>query len=155
MRKIMFIIPGTPKGKGRPKFARRGNFVTAYTPKETASYENLVKLIFLEAAAKYGWKKPERDVPLCLTVITYSAIPASWSKKKQMSALHDVRKPDADNVGKVIQDALNSIAFEDDCSIADLHVMKRFVNVLHSDPCAVCELAMMDAGGMPAVDVER
>lgn len=37
-----FVVPGEPVGKGRPKFARRGNFVTAYTPEKTASYENLV-----------------------------------------------------------------------------------------------------------------
>jgi len=41
---IAFVIPGTPVGKGRPKFARRGNFVSTYTPEKTASYENLVRV---------------------------------------------------------------------------------------------------------------
>ena len=44
MSAVTFTVPGTPVGKGRPKFARRGNFTVAYTPEKTASYENLVKI---------------------------------------------------------------------------------------------------------------
>ena len=42
MRK--FEVMGTPVAKGRPKFARRGNFVSTYTPEKTVNYENLVQL---------------------------------------------------------------------------------------------------------------
>ena len=43
---MRFIIYGQPKAKGRPRFARRGNYVATYTPKETLNYENLVKVSF-------------------------------------------------------------------------------------------------------------
>jgi Holliday junction resolvase RusA-like endonuclease len=46
---ISFTIPGEPVAKGRAKFARRGNFVTTYTPDKTARYENLVKLAAQQA----------------------------------------------------------------------------------------------------------
>ena len=45
---LFFTVEGTPVGKGRPKFARRGNFVTAYTPTKTRTYESLIA----EAAKK-------------------------------------------------------------------------------------------------------
>ena len=39
---VRFTVDGVPVGKGRPKFARRGNFVTAYTPTKTKTYEQQV-----------------------------------------------------------------------------------------------------------------
>ena len=50
MKQIRFTIPGQPFGKQRPKFSRAGAYVKTYTPKETTSYENLVKLFYNEAA---------------------------------------------------------------------------------------------------------
>ena len=46
---IQFVVPGQPVAKGRAKAARRGNFITMYTPEKTASYENLVKVKAEEA----------------------------------------------------------------------------------------------------------
>jgi hypothetical protein len=53
-RMIAFTIPGQPVAKGRPKFARRGAHVVAYTPAKTASYENLVKLAADDRHARYA-----------------------------------------------------------------------------------------------------
>ena len=52
MKQIRFTIPGQPFGKQRPKFSRAGAYVKTYTPKETTSYENLVKLFYNEAAER-------------------------------------------------------------------------------------------------------
>ena len=49
--RVCFTVPGAPVPKGRPKFARRGKFVTTYTPAATASYENLVKVTAQQAMA--------------------------------------------------------------------------------------------------------
>ena len=54
MKQIRFTIPGQPFGKQRPKFSRAGAYVKTYTPKETTSYENLVKLFYNEAAKGPG-----------------------------------------------------------------------------------------------------
>lgn len=40
------VIKGEPVGKGRPKFARQGNYVKTYTPEKTVEYENLIKNLF-------------------------------------------------------------------------------------------------------------
>lgn len=130
MPSISFIIPGLPKGKGRPKFARMGNFVKTYTPKDTVNYENLVKMMFLDSASKTGWTKPDREEPLACRITCLFPKPQSWSKKKALSAIKHTKKPDCDNIGKVILDALNAIAFEDDSQVSMLHVEK-----VYSDAC--------------------
>jgi Holliday junction resolvase RusA-like endonuclease len=123
---ISFSVPGTPVGKGRPKFARRGNFVTTYTPEKTASYENLVKL---HAGSAMKAQQPISFAVCC--VINIEVIPpSSWSNKKRMAALcGDTRptsKPDLDNVAKGIFDAMNGIVWLDDKQVVEMVVRKRY-----------------------------
>ena len=44
---IEFVIPGEPRGKGRPRFSKSGH---AYTPSETVAYEKLVRACWYKAA---------------------------------------------------------------------------------------------------------
>lgn len=123
---VAFVIPGTPVGKGRPKFARRGNFVTTYTPEKTASYENLVKVKAQEAMSG----RPMIEGPVAVQIALHVTPPASWSQKKQRAALEGAvfptSKPDADNCIKGIFDAMNEIVFRDDKQVVDLVVSKRY-----------------------------
>ena len=123
---IVFTVPGTPVGKGRPKFARRCKFVTTYTPEKTVNYENLVKIA---ASQSMGTRPPidgAVDVELSLFVIP----PASWSNKKRTQALaggiRPTSKPDIDNVLKGIADACNGIVWLDDKQIVDCRISKRY-----------------------------
>lgn len=122
------MIPGTPVGKGRPKFARRGAFVTTYTPEKTASYENLVKVKAEEAMQG----RAIIDGAVAVTIALFVTPPASWSKKKQRDALDHATmptsKPDVDNVIKGIFDAMNDIVFRDDKQVVDLSVQKRYAD---------------------------
>ena len=121
----IFLIPGPVKGKGRPRFATRGKFAVAYTDKRTASYENLVKLCYRE---KYGSAAPyEAGVPLMVKIRACFPIPASWPKKRKAAAFWHTGKPDGDNIGKIVCDALNGIAWHDDGQVAVLDVQKRYV----------------------------
>ena len=58
------------------------------------------------------------------------AIPVSWPKKKQASALdgtlRPTGKPDLDNVAKLLADALNGILWHDDSQIVALEVEKHY-----------------------------
>lgn len=123
---VEFVIPGPPVGKGRPKFARRGKFVTAYTPDKTASYENLVKM----SAAEAMNGQELIDGPVQVSVWLWVTPPASWSLKKQRDALGHLifptTKPDIDNVIKGIFDAMNEIVWKDDKQVIDLAVFKRY-----------------------------
>ena len=125
--KVRFEIPGEPKGKGRPRFSNAGKYVKTYTPKETASYENLVRLEY--QAQCRGFKFGDGDC-LDMRITAYYGIPKSVSKKKRAEMLsHRIRptkKPDADNVVKIIADSLNAIAYKDDTQVVDCMVRKFF-----------------------------
>ena len=124
--KITFTVPGAPVGKGRPKFARRGNFVSTYTPEKTASYENLVKVKAEEAMQG----NQIIDGPAYVQILLFVAPPNSWSMKKKQEAvdgkIFPTSKPDIDNVIKGIFDAMNEIVWRDDKQVVCLSVVKSF-----------------------------
>lgn len=125
--KCKFVIPGVPKGKGRPKFARRGNYVKTYTPEETVIYENLVTTEYERQCQRMRF--PD-NAPLDMRLFVYYPIPKSTSKKKRTAMLeHEIRptkKPDADNILKIIADSLNEVAYQDDKQIVDTMVRKFY-----------------------------
>lgn len=127
MKSIRFSIPGQPMGKQRPRVVHNGSFSQAFTPKETVSYENLVRVMYREAAR--GKRFTDEDM-LDVRVIAYYSIPKSTSKKKRKMMLeHKIRpgkKPDWDNIGKIICDSLNTVAYSDDSSIVDAQVRKFY-----------------------------
>ena len=130
---MKFTIPGAPCGKGRPRFARRGQFTRAYTPAKTANYENLVVLEFQNAGGTYLGDK----VPVKVRIDAYYEIPKSTSKKtfREMVAnlVFPTKKPDWDNIGKIVCDALNGIAYKDDAQIVDGHVVKHYSEVPYTE----------------------
>lgn len=119
----IFRVMGEPKGKGRPRFSRKTG--RAFTPKDTASYENLVRLAFCEA---YPDHKPIEGA-VGLTVMAYFPIPQSWSKKKKALAAEEkvakVTKPDLDNVVKAVSDGL-AVAWKDDAQIIRIQAYKEY-----------------------------
>lgn len=119
-------IYGEPQGKGRPRFSTVCGHAKTRTPDQTVIYENLVKT---EYRNQSGVRFPD-DAMLDVRVIAYYTIPKSISKKKRQAMLdHKVRptkKPDFDNIGKVICDSLNGIAYRDDAQIVDAQVRKFY-----------------------------
>lgn len=112
--------------KGRPKFARRGAHVVAYTPAATVSYENLVKM-----AATLAMRGVEPTAgPVALSVRLNMQIPASWSKKRRSLAaaglIAATKKPDADNVLKGIKDGCNGIIWRDDAQVVRIVLEKQY-----------------------------
>lgn len=126
MSEVSFTIPGTPVAKGRPRFARRGNYVTAYTPKKTANYESLVRIYATQAMQGVAVIAGAVSVTICLYVVP----PASWSKTKRIDALSGVifptSKPDWDNYGKILCDGCNGIVWVDDSQVVEAKVRKMY-----------------------------
>ena len=123
---ITFTIPGPAVGKGRPKAARRGNFITMYTPEKTASYESMVKVLAQDAMNG----EPPTKSPCTLIMTIEVSVPASWSDKKTKLALSGLifptTKPDLDNVLKTVCDAMNGIAYDDDKQIVYCIIRKNY-----------------------------
>lgn len=123
--RINFTVMGEPKGKGRPRFCR--NTGHAITPKDTVNYETLVKMEYTQACGELMF--PDAAM-LDMRIKAYYSIPKSASKKRHAAMLSgDIRptkKPDMDNVIKIIADSLNKIAYRDDTQIVDCQVRKFY-----------------------------
>lgn len=122
--KYEFEVPGKITGKGRP----RVNTTTAiaYTPTKTKEYEELVKQYFI---IKNRGVKP-LEGRISVTIKAYFGIPKNASKKQREEMLNNnispVKKPDIDNIAKIILDALNKLAFNDDNQIIKLSIEKIY-----------------------------
>ena len=128
-----FIIPGKPQGKARartfynPKLGR----TQSITPEKTVLYENLIISCFKAQNSKdgksIGWFKKE---PLEVEIEANYPIPKSTTKKIYAEILEGkikpTKKPDADNIAKVVCDALNGIAYTDDTQITHLTISKHY-----------------------------
>lgn len=125
--KVKFVVPGEPKGKGRPRVENRHGKSIARTPEDTVVYENLVKTVYYQQCQRAQFPK---GTPLEVRVMAYYSIPQSESKKRQaMMESHQIRpmkKPDVDNVVKIILDSLNKIAYHDDAQVVDCMFRKFY-----------------------------
>lgn len=122
----VFHVAGAAIGKGRPRFARRGAHVVAYTPEKTKTYEAQIRSAALEAMA--GNQVVIGAVHV--DIVIHVEPPASWSKNRRAEAFADVvypmGKPDIDNVTKGILDAMNGIVYADDKQVVQMTVVKRY-----------------------------
>ena len=133
MIQIDFTVPGQPRGKGRPRFARRGNFVTTYTDAATTTYEDQIRFYALRAMGGY---KP-LTTALEAFIHVRLPVPQSYSKKRTEACLSGLerpsKKPDWDNVAKSICDGMESIIFVCDSQIVECHVRKVYAEVAGVD----------------------
>lgn len=126
MTEIIFTVPGQPVAKGRPKVARRGKFLTHYTPEKTVNYEGLVAHVAMLAMGARGLFTGAVAVDLDIRV----PIPASWSMKRKAAAVRGevgaTKKPDIDNVEKAIFDGMNGVVWKDDVQAVQVSKRKRY-----------------------------
>lgn len=121
---VDFYIEGNPRGKERPRSRRFKNFITTYTPKNTALYEKKVKETYQNSVGNITLTGP-----LEASIVAVFSPPKSISKKKRQELLEEgfyTKKPDCDNVEKIIFDALNSLAYNDDSQICNTITKKRY-----------------------------
>lgn len=136
MNEVKFTIYGEPKGKGRPRVSLRRYkgkdgeeraFSKAYTPKDTVTYENLVKTEYSVQCGDFIF--PDGAMLDC-RIIAYYGMPKSTSKKKRelmlAGKIRPTKKPDFDNLAKIICDSLNKIAYRDDSQVVDGQVRKFY-----------------------------
>lgn len=144
---IKLEIQGEPMGKQRPKIVAFGNtkYPHAYTPKETVQYESHVVFNAKQELERMGFDK--NVVPFChdeeiwATIVAYYPITKAHYKYHKKTNTTDLdregvlmldgkknptKKPDCDNIAKIILDALNGILYPDDSQITMLLVSKRY-----------------------------
>lgn len=111
-KRYSFTIMGKPFAKQRPRYSRVSG--TAFTPKETVSFERHVGTI-----ANTVFPAP-LEGPVKVTIYAVFEPAKSWSKKKRAAHMgqYHTQKPDLDNIEKAVLDGLNRIAFKDDSQVA-------------------------------------
>lgn len=116
----MVVVEGKIKAKARPRFNTKTGH--AVTPKDTVTYENWVKVCYQQQVGSH------LDGPIKARINIYYKVPKSYTKKRikdiREGLEYPCKKPDADNVAKIILDSLNKIAFDDDSQVVELIVSK-------------------------------
>ena len=112
---MKFAVYGTVRGQARPRFTKRGH---TYQLKADRDYKELIKQSFIEAN-----QNPPLKSPVWLYIDVFRELPSSRPKK--INDEPDIYKPDGDNIGKIVLDALNGLAYEDDKQVTMLMVRKH------------------------------
>ncbi len=116
---VKVVVMRKPQGKQRPRFGRH-----AYTPEETKTAERVIAWYY---KAQAGGRKFETPV---VTIKAVFEPPLSASKKTREAMLagrlRPKVKPDWDNIGKLVCDALNGIAYKDDKDVVEATVIKVY-----------------------------
>lgn len=118
----MIVVEGKIKGKARPRFNTKTG--RTFTPGDTVSYENWVRINYKDQFGEY------LEGSIRARIIVYYKVPKSYPKKRIQAIREGLeqpqKKPDADNIAKIILDSLNKIAFDDDSQVVELIVIKRY-----------------------------
>lgn len=126
MKSYTFEVTGEIVGKARPRM----NTYTgkAYTPTKTKNYEYLVKQSFL---LKYQ-NAEVLEGRASVSILALFQVPKSTSKKNSEKMLNKqispTKKPDIDNIAKIVLDALNKLAYKDDTQVVDLNIAKAYAD---------------------------
>lgn len=117
---LRFTVPGAPV----PWQRARQNGKRFFTDPKVQAYKDEVAI-----RAKAAGAKPFES-PCTLVITAVMPIPTSWSARRRQEALegqikHTV-KPDWDNLGKGISDALNGVAWKDDSQVYWSNVRKTY-----------------------------
>lgn len=119
-------MEGKPQGKARPRFSQKSH--TAYTPKNTVDYEKRIRRAFTECQGE--WQKLPSDCYAFVKIQAQYPIPQSLSKRKKREAIAGLimptTKPDGDNILKVVLDALNGLAYDDDKQVVKMGIIKVY-----------------------------
>ena len=118
---IRFTIPGQPLGKGGLSF----------TTASSLGYENQVKDACIE---KCEQRQADYAGPVAVDITAFYPFSSSYPKKKQEQirpGARPTKKPDLDNIAKIILDALNHVAWQDDKQVVCMILTKNYAAV----PC--------------------
>lgn len=136
MRPVQFTILDQPVAWQRAGLGRGGRH---FTRPETREWEELVGWYGRQAMAG----RELLTGPVELLVVFQLPIPASWPQWKRALAAEGkvacTAKPDWDNLGKGVSDALNGVVWADDAQVVDAFTRKRY-----GDPCAIVYVKPLD-----------
>jgi Holliday junction resolvase RusA-like endonuclease len=134
-------IPGNPAGKGRPRFAgpKLGRKARTYTPGKTKRWEHAAAQVM-----SFMWRHPALTGPVAIRVTAVLDRPKRLLRKSSPPGrIYATKKPDWDNVGKIVSDALQlANVLRDDAIVVDGRTVK-FYRALDEEPHVLVELEVL------------
>lgn len=134
-----FTVPGDAVPSRRRTHIIAGH-VGSHQTRETVQYRNIVRITANEAVVRLGLPCPWSG-PVALEWTWYRLPPASMSRRRRLLALADkiqpTKRPDLDNIAKVVQDALTGIVYVDDAQICTTTMTKCYGDVPRLEVCVV------------------
>lgn len=119
MKRISFFVHCEPVPQPRAKVSTRGGFARAYVDKKHPSHA-------LKQAIREAYRGREKlEGPIECNLEFLFARPKSHTRKQRECGWH-TGKADIDNLQKLVFDALNGIAYDDDKQIAVVTAYKRW-----------------------------
>ena len=141
---MRFIIPAVPVAQPRQRFAKRGNFVSAYIPKSDPihDFKATVRMVVSEL-----YKDAPLDCPLAVVLEFVFPRPSTmrW-KRRAMPRAWRPHKPDGDNLVKAVWDSLNGLLWQDDALIVDVRA-RKFIASGDEQPHVVIEVHKLQTEG--------
>lgn len=125
MLDIRFTVPGLPIAQPRQRHRIVSGHVSNYTPGDhpVNAFKAVVKIMARSAYAG----RPLAEGPILLTLTFVFPRPKSmiW-KKRPMPREWAPKKPDFDNLGKSVSDALNEVIWQDDAQVVSSRIYKLY-----------------------------
>ncbi len=121
-----FVVHGRPRGKERARtyYDERTDKMRTVTPTKTRDYEDEIAWAYKQC----GGRKLKGAVKV--TIYAVFTVPANTRKADQIAMLAgDIppqKTPDNDNIEKVVFDALNGVAYDDDRQIVENTTVKMY-----------------------------
>jgi len=124
------VILGSPKAQGRPRARNAGKFVQIYDdPNSAKAKRNLMAVVQEQAPEKL------LDCPLRVDLYFYMPRPKGHygtgknaGKLKDSSPINHTKKPDIDNLRKLVMDALTNVFWRDDSLVCEGTTRKVYSN---------------------------
>jgi len=124
--RVEVVIPGEPIGQGRPRFARRGTFVTAYDPPKSRDWKSGARACMMAALPEPARLPFPAGKALTVTVHAVFSRPAgSYSKRTPKGREVKITRPDTENVVKAVLDAGTGTLWHDDSQVWRLTAWKE------------------------------
>ena len=124
MSAVIFVIPGQPVGKGRPRAVRAGSSVRMITPPKTREHERCVRLVAAEAFDGEPWSGPVR-----VDILALMKRPKRLRRRKAPDVMFCTSKPAADNIRKACLDGIQAAGvIGDDSQVVDGRTVKLYAS---------------------------
>jgi len=115
------VVLGNPRAQGRPRARHAGRFIQIYDDPKSAKEKKKIEVIIQEQA-------PDKPLDCPLRVDLYFYLPRpkghygtgrNAGKLKASAPLNHTKKPDIDNLRKLIMDSLTGIFYRDDSLVCE------------------------------------